>query len=312
MIAKDVVFILGAGASWPYGLPTGAELRRLLCADLRNESSETFGRVRDCGFQPGLIRLFAEAFLASNRSSIDAFLANRPDFHEVGVTAIAAALLPLEVLTNLYAVDDIGDGDWYQYLWGRMLEGVQGAEDVVGNKVRFITFNYDRSLEVFLLTGLQHSFNLRLDQAHALLPPIHHVYGSLGDFDDKIGYRYGIADIENIQRAATRIKTVPSARPSVDEEALSWMKTADTIYLVGFGYDEMNCRRLGFGSLGAARLHAGKAGTRMVGTAYRTTEGERNLAQRHTASFNSTQNVSLILYETTGLEFVRQIANELV
>jgi hypothetical protein len=35
MITQQTVFILGAGASAPYGYPTGAGLKRLICYDTR-------------------------------------------------------------------------------------------------------------------------------------------------------------------------------------------------------------------------------------------------------------------------------------
>ena len=75
--------------------------------------------------------------------------------------------------------------DWYFYLYNRLTREATGKEDYRqfgGNPIPFVTFNYDRSLEDFLLTSLLHSFE-GMDEQTAKeeleKTPIIHVYGRL-------------------------------------------------------------------------------------------------------------------------------------
>src|SRR5205814_6081210 len=72
-------------------------------------------------------------------------------------------------------------GDWYQYLFGKLNASF---EEFGQNKLSVVTFNYDRSLEHFLLTTLQYSHGKTFDQCADLLManiPIVHVYGQLSE-----------------------------------------------------------------------------------------------------------------------------------
>lgn len=250
MITTQTAFVLGAGASIPFGFPTGTELRRRLCSELRKDFP-FFAVLRRCGQGEDLILRFQEEFELSGISSIDSFIAFRPAYQEIGELAIAAALIPLEDPEKLRNVDGKnGDGGWYQMLWNEMLAGVAVPQDLLLNRVSFVTFNYDRSLEQYLLLAISHTFDLDRNSAFDILAqiPIRHVYGSLGDYALDVGYRYGnhepIELTESIMAARDSIRTVPAVRGPKDEQAATLLAKAQRVFVMGFGFDPTNCSRI--------------------------------------------------------------------
>lgn len=129
MIEKRTVFILGAGASKPYGLPTGNELR---CDIIRNfrksygdhlitQQATEKERVRR-GY-PTICD--ATAFLSAfdgpnNMESIDLFLYRQPRFERVGKLAILLSILRHERESRFGHNTKEPDWDWYSLLYDRM------------------------------------------------------------------------------------------------------------------------------------------------------------------------------------------------
>jgi hypothetical protein len=246
MIARETVFVLGAGASVPYGFPTGVGLRQKICGGLQS-GNDLWQRFIGTGIDGTAIAQFRHEFERSGVTSIDSFIARRQEFKDLGELAIAAALLPNENELKLYQSGGVvGSGDWYQALWNLLLSGINSPEELPANRVKIITFNYDRSLELFLLNGIKHAFGLPEADAFALLTrlSIHHVYGSLGEYEPGKGYRYGDTSNEMMAKAKASIKTVPWTRPDVDWLAADWLATARRVFIMGFGFDRVNCARI--------------------------------------------------------------------
>ena len=248
MITVETVFILGAGASVPYGFPTGVQLRDRIYSET-NQNHQLFHLLQGCNQHEKLIEQFRNEFRDSGINSIDAFIAFRPQYQEIGELAIAGSLLPMEAKANLTGES----GNWYQMLWNEMLAGIGVAnpKGLLSNKVRFITFNYDRSLEQYLLNGIMFTFDLDQNAAFEILRQISikHVYGSLGDFQPEKGFRYGENDplslLEMLKIAQQSIKTVPTLRVQLDSDAALWLAQAQQVFVMGFGFDAMNCDRIG-------------------------------------------------------------------
>ncbi|HSU53786.1 MAG TPA: hypothetical protein VLT36_06985, partial [Candidatus Dormibacteraeota bacterium] len=82
MIETPTVLILGAGASIPYGFPSGKELVGKVVGGLNSTTTEFFQALRACNIAPNPQDLskFSEALLFSQRLSVDAFLEYRTDF----------------------------------------------------------------------------------------------------------------------------------------------------------------------------------------------------------------------------------------
>lgn len=274
MIKTETVFVLGAGASKPYGFPTGAELRTRICTELMLGYA-AFERLTECGHNQTDIEHFRASFEQSAVASIDMFIAFRSEFKEIGEHTIATLLLPAEKLTNLTKEN------WYHFLWHEMISGATTPELLLQNKVKFITFNYDRSLEQFLLSAIQNVYGLTPETSFSYLSQIkiRHVYGSLGDYDHECGYRYGEqsnGDFRLMILAAQRsIKTVPSIRGSADEICADWLANAQRVFVLGFGFDPTNCVQIRLTSAcsKAPKPHTPK---QIFASAYLLTLAEKN------------------------------------
>lgn len=253
MIEAPTVFILGAGAHCSYGFPSGEQLKRQAAALVRESLRATDERsfllmvnlaaARIEEVQPDRCEAFAEALSHAGQASIDAFLeANRHQlgFQSIGKGAIAQALLKYEQI-------DIpqSDDDWLDYLFKVMLDGIKSPQELIEkNRLGFITFNYDRLLERWLLRRIKYSFGLDDKDAYAVLQaiPIHHVYGTLGAFPypAPINPRFWI-------QASKGIRTIFDTEK--DEETLNaaeaLLASAHSICLLGFGFHRENIDLLG-------------------------------------------------------------------
>jgi len=277
LLAVDTVFVLGAGASKPFGFPTGAELRTRLCTELVLGHG-LYLLLLKCGHSQQEVENFRLAFERSAINSIDAFIALRPTFQTIAEQAIAAVLMPLENETTL------NKGDWYQIVWNEMLAGVSTTEELLLNTIRFITFNYDRSLEQYLLGAIQHTFDLEPEAAYQCLSriPIHHVYGSLGAYTSGIGFQYHERKDEDIKlailNAQKSIKTIPSVRGPLDVTAAEWLSHAEHVFILGFGFDAVNCARIDLPS--ACTKATPHNPPNIFASAFESTSSERRRCER--------------------------------
>ena len=124
MITESTVFILGAGSSWPYGYPTGLELRHFICNNFPsivrsylNQSDEFFSKkiIEKTVYDANE---FAEIFFKSSTSSIDLFLESSHNFSEIGRIAILCAIFFAEK-NSQFRENSKKNNDWYFYLFQR-------------------------------------------------------------------------------------------------------------------------------------------------------------------------------------------------
>jgi hypothetical protein len=76
--------------------------------------------------------------------------------------AIAAALCIRETPTMV--MNATIEDDWYAYLWSVMSGTLSKVDEVPFEKIKIITFNYDRSLEYFFHEAICNSFKLSVDE----------------------------------------------------------------------------------------------------------------------------------------------------
>jgi hypothetical protein len=274
MISTHTTLVLGAGASCPYGYPSGARLRQRICDELTS-SCPTFDAVQGLGFTGDDIQAFRKAFYRSQITSIDRFLANNRQFWEVGKAAIAAILIQCELEAPLLAERfDVSPKDhWYRYLWNCMDQSWDGF---LSNNVRIITFNYDRSLEMFLAIALSshhgRPFAEALNKVYQL--PIIHVYGTLGLIGEQTvaptrpySNDLGAAPV---RIAAESIRVIPEHRDNEGDKKKirDMIATAKRICYLGFGYDPLNVERLCLDAM------PGDFKQDVLGTAYDFRSGE--------------------------------------
>ena len=293
MILNKTVLILGAGASMPYGFPSGEELAKQLARPANASSDQNAFASVDITVDDA--NYFASEFRASGNPSIDEFLHHRPDLARVGKIAIALKLIQNEHSENL-ANPIEGYGHWYQHLWSQMRGTWETFEQ---NQLRIITFNYDRSLEFFLAQGLSKTFQKSLIQGIDKLEclRIKHVYGQLAPLVAAQGDEYGrpysqVVNARTLVQAANGIKLMQEREP--DEvfvraivEDISW---ADRICFLGFSFNEANLKVLAPEVLASRKEGFVEGSTSMPLNRFGTTKElkayERIKAIRLTGSFN--------------------------
>lgn len=250
MIKRKTVLILGAGASRPYLFPVASELRQLLLEE--NEPTELLSNM---GFQNNPLgeyhswlettldqrhvvevqkKSLQTRFKLSEIFSIDAFLAYNPGFDSLGRMMIAAILLRCENVRTLR-------GGWYQALFNEI---VANGPDFPDGILSVITFNYDRSLELYLCRSLMFAFHLEEEEAWKMVARIKivHVYGDLGPVRGDVPY----GDYEAMGRAAQAIRLVrPHGKSEKIEEIKTVLEPPATLIFLGFGFDPLNLDAIG-------------------------------------------------------------------
>lgn len=143
----QTTLILGAGASVPYGFPTGRSLADQIIEELTQGSTPLHIQLHKCGFEHEAIREFATRLTSLELYSIDRFLEAQPSYREIGGAAIAAIMIPNESSDRLKASDE---DHWYRHLFNELLSG----QTYDSSWLHVLTFNYDRSLEQYLFERL--------------------------------------------------------------------------------------------------------------------------------------------------------------
>ncbi|MBQ0946338.1 hypothetical protein KAK07_23565 [Ideonella sp. 4Y16] len=223
---------------------------------------------------------FLFSFNRSQAKSIDAFLARRSEFSDLGKLAIAIQILKLEQPGVIY--EGLAPGRWFSDL----LHAMDAPWDQMNqNRISFVTFNYDRSLEFALSTALQYRHGKTPNEVEVLMKefPIVHAYGQLGSLnpDDPSFVQYGAhsnpMDTRFLFRAMQGIQVIPEGRDGSDtfSEAQALISRADAICFLGFGFDETNVRRLG----GESILGSGGE-THFAASAFHLTKAETEKALR--------------------------------
>lgn len=288
MIKQQTVLILGAGASINYGFPSGLQLKAEICREIKNISQTRSDLVKFTDNEEH-VQDFYDNLLLSSEMSIDAFLEHNPKYLEVGRRAIANILIRKEKHVELFDnwidkwLDPANkDKHWYQLLFSKLNATFEEFE---GNNLKIITFNYDRSLEYFLWESMKAKYSEKdkkstLEKLHEI--PILHIYGKLGSLPmydsegspvpyDLFGSVKGKGNDwwrKYIYEASRNIITVHQTKEmsEVITKAQAFLRSAQRIYFLGFGYDQTNMERL-FVLNGVNLLREEGLGEKCFGTA---------------------------------------------
>jgi len=231
--------------------------------------------VNDVNAQPPQISEFLKNFHDRlryvNPPVIDYFFQSNNDLRDIGKLMIAWTILARETefekSGNLNR-QRIGqdkknfNDDWYRYILYQMLIGCESFEDVFQNQVSFITFNYDVSLDHFLYKGLKQIAFMKPDRISdeeikdELKKRIHHVYGFVREDDQFSDLKMPFIppgskttrvykDLVNAAyKASQSIDTIAGQKREIPEHVLDKISEAQDIYILGFGFDFMNCESL--------------------------------------------------------------------
>lgn len=252
------VFIIGAGANVPYGFPTALGLR-VDIVEREHFSSFTndtlLSRLEKTNNLKHEYKNYRKVFKDSGFSSIDKHLIINQSFLNVGKYCIAGSLLKVESTSNFHEEmnENFKSQDWYSYFWNYVSSGIKSFNFLKGNfeKIKIISFNYDRSLEYFLLNAIWNSyhddFRKRQKRTDDLPTTIYHVYGSLGELQVENGEiaNYGKSTPAfDVHQAVSNIKIIDEER-TLDSQVNMLVKSADRVFFLGFGFDEQNLEVLG-------------------------------------------------------------------
>ncbi len=320
MIIHPTVFILGAGASVPYGFLTGNELKNeikridlenaMRCASLpfhhqnHDNSWNYILRKHDVD----LVKQFFKDLANSGRYSIDAFLEHREEYRILGKALISMQLIRRENDQFMKAAEENG-GDWYQLIYNRMNAAF---DDFSKNKLSIITFNYDRSFEHYLLSRIQSDYGKTMEEAASALGnmDIIHLHGNLGNFpafdqNNSRDYDHQVTP-DAIKVCTENIKIVHDQIYEDDPQfkrAIELLSEAYSVWFLGFGYAETNMSRLKLPeSIKNAQL--------VLGTTFGLRKGQITQMRK---SLNGKYRIDN-LYETSGLDtlsYLLEYANDI-
>lgn len=277
MVTKKIILVLGAGASAPFGYPLGEELSHEIYMSLNSGSTSGMrGCLLELDYDESLLNSFGHK-LQYSALSIDMFLENNDHYRDVGRASIAFALIQRELENKLF--DHRNSRNWYKYLFSKMNCELAYFDH---NLISFVTFNYDRSLEHFLFTAARNNFSdvscEKVVQKLNFLT-IRHVYGSLGRLPwqkpsphEFCSYerKYGtVLSPDIVSESSKCIKIVHDDDITKDPFILIQLllEDAEAVYMIGFGYDATNLRRLG--------ITENYSAENIFGTAYEMESGRR-------------------------------------
>jgi hypothetical protein len=252
MIRYPTVFVIGAGASIPFGFPSGSELLRSVrlmdALGISNELGNFHNLAETETFRLSLVESMAD--------SIDGLLEVRSDLEAIGRKYIARKILVAEDAARSKHNDA---EDWLAYLFQKLSEGCPTLESYFANPVSFITYNYDRLIEFRLMKALKARY--RADP-HVIFDqwkekPVIHLHGSVGELDDRLttsvpfgarmhGEIHDIAIANVLRRAADSIKVVHQADGNSSDFAAArrLLDSAANVVFLGFGFGRTNVDRL--------------------------------------------------------------------
>jgi hypothetical protein len=127
------------------------------------------------------------------------------------------------------------DKNWYQSLLDQL---IAKPADLERDALSVVTFNYDRSLEQYLLDGFEAQLALSPRLARELFSWIRflHVYGSLGDLDT---VRYGQASKMHLVYSKLELVRHGVEHPQ-KETVTKWLNEAANVAFIGFSFAEEN------------------------------------------------------------------------
>lgn len=268
MIDSETLFILGSGASKPYGFPTNADLRMCIIKNFQSDyikipyTSDFNTRLIE--FETGKRTEQSKEFIERLRdtegtTTIDELISVKDQFEMIGKIAIQYYLLEYErnYLTNRqknYV------SDWFEIVLKEMLKESKEHKNpslMDYNNVTFITFNYDRLIEFLFIKQFNSLFQELLNgkinkhQIDFFIYKIIHVFGSLGSLprsresnkSTEVEFGESISSYERISESISNIGLIKDGFKEPDRTSRKTYN-AKKIYFLGVGYIDNNMKML--------------------------------------------------------------------
>jgi len=263
MLNSKTVFILGAGASSEVDFPLGSELKKIIVSKLdleadyngnvtrgekkifRHLNSKYPRRINEFY---AFCRQISKGIVLSD--SIDDFIDDHKHDERVaicGKLAIAYSILEAENCSKLSfnSIDNsinflFVEDTWYAKFYSLLKKNITKDNiDNIFNNVTVINFNYDRSLEHYLINAISQNYLIEKVQAQNIVSKLicYHPYGSI-DHSVEFGSDKSL-DFDNIM---SNLKTY--TQQVEDVEGLTKVKQAiqdsEVIIFLGMAYHKNN------------------------------------------------------------------------
>lgn len=275
---NKTVFVLGAGASFEFGLPIGEQLKdhiaKLMDFDRHGLNGDNYVS-RAINIAAHIDRtldrdLCIQAALGIKRAlplalSIDNFIhSNRDDKYVemCGKLGITRAILHAESQSKLFCkttrdgIDFSANSKTWLVKLMQLLSEQCNLQEMVEriSNITFIVFNYDRCLEHFLMHAIATSYRISADKAAEIVRriAIFHPYGTVGklpwmrsDADEVIEFG-GVPDT-NLYKLSQGIKTFTEGTDATDSDILAIRKAmydAKRLIFLGYSYHPLNMKLL--------------------------------------------------------------------
>ncbi len=202
MFSQPIVFVIGAGASTEYGLPSGAQMKRRIAHVLspnRKPSGLPVGDIQVffmLGYrEPGNRQNDATELAAKvlEFESIDEALhwfSAQPKIVAIGKAAIVWEILQSERNSSLFNPGNITaiperdyTNTWLPHFLSMLVSSLRREQtQELFRNVTLINFNYDRTIEHFLYSRLQTNFGYTATEAIDAVSTLKMIrpYGSIG------------------------------------------------------------------------------------------------------------------------------------
>ncbi len=306
---RNYTFIVGAGASFEFGFPTGNELKNRISSRLGfNENHFGDSRFQDTVLNRAVTTLkqslkkpdlehvdWIAAADAISRNmglsfSIDNYLETTkdlPGYGELGKLAISSEILNSERNSPLWLGDHPNvnqhadfarfKSNWLSNLF-QILSAQKGFDEFRAalHSFKFVTFNYDRVIERFFHLATKSYFSLDEGETKDALQDalnVVHVFGSLGDIYENVT-DFGETQYDRCLLDAMRsIKTFTEGiqKPEQVDKAKSWLASSDVIVFLGFGFLPLN--------MDALRPQKALGDKEVYGTAYGMSDDNLNISK---------------------------------
>ena len=288
MITTPTTFVIGAGASKDYGLPTSAELR--MEANNLTPHDTAYQLIHRNGLcSPGQLNDVLDDLRSQGTRSIDEFLFTRQD--DAVTMEVGRALIALLLANNFHTVklpDGLGatTRDWLGYIIDKMQSGAPDCEAFAREnaEVRFVTFNFDSIIEDRFEKAIRNLYRgaaeARLQEAvSAIHGQIIHVHGQLPPLPH--------SQLEILNEWIDWLSSAPSQiRIVLDQIEKSTLiatqravRRSAVLCFLGFAYAKENLTRLDLPEAIMRGVDGETVVRDVFGTAYRMRPGETELVK---------------------------------
>jgi hypothetical protein len=249
-MSNKIVFVVGAGASTVYGLPTGESLKSKVAdklIEIERKRQKHFVFEEDVEF-----RIFAERLQSPMVASIDLLMKTYSDIPEYKPVIEKCKSFISEIILESESIvkTKTNESHWLEHVFKSIFQSIGNDPSKLSeSNIKFITFNYDRLIEHKLFEALTALFpTYQREKAEVEVQnfsenSIVHVYGSINKYTvSTFGYNESSS---MIREGSNNIKIIGERCDLVVREMIDKLiQDANQLHFIGFAYHQENIDQL--------------------------------------------------------------------